>query len=131
MSNDTNLDTWFVLYTGQGESEVSEDPNALAYPAEAEAEIHKEFTDTINNGYADKDRGLFLVKLTGVKADEAEKLEDIESLRTIVLSDFDGFEVETVEEYKTQLSDWTEESMGDLDELDADDKADDDGWHRY
>lgn len=131
MSNDPNLDTWFVLYTGKTEGDTSEDPNALAYPAEAEADIHKEFTDTINNGYADKDRGLFLVKLTGVKAEDAEKLEDRESLRTIVLSDFDGFETEIVEEYKTKLSDWTEESLSDLDELDEGHEADEDGWHRY
>lgn len=131
MSSDSSLDTWFVLYTGQSEGETNEDPNALAYPADAEAEIRKEFSDTINNGYADKDRGLFLVKLTGVSDEEAEKLEDLESLRTIVLSDFDGFAVEKVEEYKTLLSDWAPEALGDLDELDAESKADDDGWHRY
>lgn len=131
MSSDSSLDTWFVLYTGQSEGETNEDPNALAYPADAEAEIRKEFSDTINNGYADKDRGLFLVKLTGVSDEDAEKLEDLESLRTIVLSDFDGFAVEKVEEYKTLLSDWAPEALGDLDELDAESKADDDGWHRY
>lgn len=122
------LDTWYVVHDGLVEDESNLDTNPLAAPEAHVAEIREAYNKTIADGFADKDRGLYLKKLTGVTAAQADELE--ENLDAIVASDFDGYTVETVEAWKSSLSDWAPEALGDLDHLVEGEEPDADGWYR-
>lgn len=123
-----DLGTWFVLHDGLADDGTVTDTNPLAGSGGFEAEMRSEFNETINKGYANKDLGLFLVKLTDVSAEQAEELED--NLEAVVASGFKGYNVEVLEEYRSKLSDWAPEALADLDDLDAGVEADADGWVR-
>lgn len=123
-----DLKTWYVLHDGLPEDGSVRNSNPLAGSGNFESEMLSDFNDTINKGFADKDLGLFLVKLTDVKASQVEALES--DLDGVVQSGFKGFNVEVVEAYKTALADWTPESLGDLDHLTEGIEPDADGWYR-
>jgi len=128
MTTAIDLETWYVLHDGPSEDGGDEGSNPLAGSGGFEAEMRKEFNETINKGYANKDRGLYLVKLTNVTDEQSDALED--DLESVVASGFKGYSVEVLEEYKTKLSDWAPEALGDLDALDEGLEADEDGWVR-
>lgn len=128
MTTAIDLGTWYVLHDGLVDNESNIDTNPLAGSGGFEAEMRKEFHDTINKGFADKDRGLYLVKLTEVTDEQSDALED--RLEEVVASNFKGYKAEVVEEYKTKLSDWDSAALADLDDLDAGIEADEDGWVR-
>lgn len=121
------LDTWFVVHEGLVEDAENLDTNPLAGHAVFEDEITSAFDETIRKGFADKDRGLYLTKLTDVSPEQAEKLS--EELEVVVASGFKGFKsVETLKSWKTDLSDWSDESLGDIEETVP---VDADGFYRY
>lgn len=122
------LDTWYVVHDGLVEDEANLDTNPLAANGPHAEEIREAFKKTIADGFADKDRGLFLKKLTGVTPAQADELE--ESLDAVVASDFKGYNVEVLESWKSSLSDWAPEALGDLDHLVEGVEPDADGWYR-
>lgn len=126
MTTQAGLDTWFVVHEGLVEGAENFDTNPLAGHLVFEKEITDAFDETIRKGYASKDRGLYLTKLTDVSLAQAEKLSD--DLEAIVASDFKGFNAETLKSWKSDLSDWNDES---LDEITETVEPDVDGFHRY
>lgn len=122
------LDTWYVVHEGLVDGSSNLDTNPLAANGEFTAEITEAYKKTITDGFADKDRGLYLKKLTGVTDEQANELE--ENLDAVVASDFEGFNVEVVEAWKSSLSDWAPEALGDLDHLIEGQEPDADGWYR-
>lgn len=120
------LDTWYVVHDGLDEGSENQDTNPIAGHGVFENEIREEYTKTLASGFADKDKGLYLKKLTGVTEEQAEELS--ENLNDVVLSDFAGYNVEVLEVYKSSFDDWLPEAFGDVELEDA--TVDADGWTR-
>lgn len=120
------LDTWYVVHDGLEEGSENQDTNAIAGHGVFENEIREEYKNTLGSGYADKDKGLYLKKLTGVTEEQAEELS--ENLNGVVLSDFAGYNVEVLESYKASFSDWLPEAFEDIELENA--TVDADGWTR-
>jgi hypothetical protein len=120
------LDTWYVVHDGLEEGSEAQDTNPIAGHGVFEKEIRAEYTKTLTSGFADKDKGLFLKKLTGVTEDQAEELS--ENLNDVVLSDFAGYNVEVLEVYKSSFGDWMPDAFEDVELENA--TVDADGWTR-
>lgn len=120
------LDTWYVVHDGLDEGSENQDTNPIAGHGVFEEEIRAEYTKTLTSGFADKDKGLFLKKLTGVTEDQAEELS--ENLNDVVLSDFAGYNVEVLEVYKSSFGDWMPGAFEDVELENA--TVDADGWTR-
>ena len=120
------LDTWFVVHDGLVEGVENQETFPIAGHGVFEDEIRSEYAKSLASGYADKDKGLYLKKLTGVTEEQAEELS--ENLNAVVLSDFAGYNVEVLEVYKSSFDDWLPESFADIELEDATEDAD--GWTR-
>lgn len=120
------LDTWYVVHDGLVESSENQDTNPIAGHGVFETEIRNEYKTTLASGFADKDKGLYLKKLTGVTDEQAAELS--ENLNDVVLADFAGYNVEVLEVYKSSFADWMPEAFADVELEDATEDAD--GWTR-
>ena len=120
------LDTWYVVHDGLVEGSEAQDTNPIAGHGVFETEIRNEYTTTLASGFADKDKGLFLKKLTGVTDEQANELS--ENLNAVVLADFAGYNVEVLEVYKSSFDDWLPEAFEDVELENATEDAD--GWTR-
>jgi uncharacterized radical SAM superfamily protein len=120
------LDTWYVVHDGLDAGSENQDTNPIAGHGVFEKEIREEYTKTLASGFADKDKGLYLKKLTGVTEEQAEELS--ENLNDVVLADFAGYNVEVLEVYKSSFEDWMPEAFEDIELEDA--TVDADGWSR-
>lgn len=111
-NEEENLDEWYVLFDGYiGDEGKLPDPNAVAFPGHMKDEAFQEFDDVIKEGLANKDSGLYIVKLSNVREDQYDSLSDEDLVNIIVLSDFEGFESEVVKKHKTGVEDWHDDAL--------------------
>lgn len=113
------LDEWFVIFDGPTDDGSDTDSSPVAWPGSMEEDAKAAFKESIALGFADKNRGFFLTKVTGVKSDQIEALADQTELAKIVEGGFKGFKTEVVDSYATDLSDWSRESLSDDGEVPA------------
>ena len=125
-STEEQLDTWYVVHDGLIPGSENQDTFPIAGHGIFEAEIRSEYSNSLASGYADKDKGLYLKKLTGVTEAQAEELS--ENLNDVVLSDFAGYNVEVLESYKSSFDDWMPDAFEDVELEEA--TVDADGWTR-
>lgn len=113
MSEELPEDVWYVVYDGQPDDLADGehvDPFPVAYPGSMESEARDTFKDNIEKGFAERNRGMFLVKLTGVKESQEDELVEVDSLTQVVLNGFQGYKSEVVDTYGVELNDWIEEA---------------------
>lgn len=107
-------DVFYMVYDGIEDPTINDDPGAFAAIEEFKDDVFASYDKSYSSGYASKNAGLFLVKLTDVTDEQAEVLE--EDPDTVVTEGFKGFNVEVVKSYHTSAEDWSEESRSDIEE---------------
>lgn len=105
------LDTWFVVYAGAVEDNKEADLFPLAVPVrdseeEALAKAAAAFEESIVKAQVSSDRGLYLVKLTGVKPAQLDTVDDYTEIQTVIRKGWKGYNVEIVKSYESSHSDW-------------------------
>lgn len=121
-----DLKTWYVLHDGLPDTGAYRESNPLADVNEPY--MVEQFHETISKGFADKDLGLYLVRLDNVKPEQLPSITD--DLDNVVQSEFAGFQVTEILRHKTSLEDWSVESRENLDHLTEGLTPDPDGWYR-